>query len=205
MTHWNLCNLIQSLKRGSARIQDASILEDIQIVNERQWCHKEYQTSLFDGPGYNAYIEYIEYYITHSQYMILNYISIDYISIEYQLYFRGYARFTSWSWGRCQGICRSAWEMTSLVCTRDSRPNWLNFFKTQFWAQVGMLVLNAMNGLTRMWGTLELRRDTGTPSINKSLIVLANAFRCVHPAVKPGADLHFKPIYVLGKLLQQMV
>lgn len=102
------------------------------------------------------------------------------------------ARFTSWScrWG--QGICRSAWEMTSLVCTREFLSP--NFFKTQwFWAQVGMLVLNAMNGLTRMRGTLELRRDTGAPSINKSLIVLANAFRCVHPAVRPGADLHFKP------------
>lgn len=103
------------------------------------------------------------------------------------------ARFTSWScrWG--QGICRSAWEMTSLVCTREFLPP--KFFKTQWlWAQVGMLVLNAMNGLTRMRGTLELRRDTGAPSINKSLIVLANAFRCVHPAVRPGADLHFKPI-----------
>ena len=75
------------------------------------------------------------------------------------------------------------------------RRNWENFFKAQwFWAQVGMLVLNAMNGLTRMQGTLVLRRDTGAPSMNKSLIVLANAFRCVHPAVRPGADLHFKPI-----------
>ncbi len=84
------------------------------------------------------------------------------------------------------------------------RRKWFRLLPSDFfqvsklfsWAQVGMLVLNAMNGLTRTWGTLKLRRDTGIPSINKSLIVLANAFRCVHPAVRSGGDLHFTPICV---------